>query len=67
MLPFVALLAAIAILPLTPGLSHWWEHNSSKLLVAGLLALATLAYYAFAHRHPVDLHFPTHEIGRAHV
>ena len=59
-LPFVALLAAIAILPLTPGASHWWERNSSKLLVSGLLALITLAYYAGFHRHPVDLHFPTH-------
>jgi Na+/H+ antiporter NhaD/arsenite permease-like protein len=59
-LPFAVLLAAIAILPLTSHLSHWWEHNSSKLLVAGGLALLTLAYYAFMHRHPVDLHFPTH-------
>ena len=61
-LPFCLLLAAIAILPLTPQLSHWWEHNSSKLLVAGCLALVTLGYYAFMHRHPVDLHFPTHGI-----
>jgi Na+/H+ antiporter NhaD/arsenite permease-like protein len=61
-LPFALLLGAIAILPLTTNLSHWWEHNSSKLLVAGLLALLTLGYYAFVHRHPVDLHFPTHGI-----
>jgi Na+/H+ antiporter NhaD/arsenite permease-like protein len=59
-LPFVLLLAAIAILPLTARLSHWWEHNSSKLLVAGLLALITLVYYTLFHRDPVDLHFPTH-------
>ena len=59
-LPFCLLLAAIAILPLTPRLAHWWEHNSSKLLVAGLLGLVTLAYYLFLHRQPVDLHFPTH-------
>jgi hypothetical protein len=43
-LPFAVLLAAIAILPLTPQLSHWWEHNSSKLLVAGCLALVTLGW-----------------------
>jgi len=61
-LPFAVLLAAIAILPLTSHLSHWWEHNSSKLLMAGGLALVTLGYYAFMHRHPVDLHFPTHGI-----
>ena len=61
-LPFCLLLAAIAILPLTARLSHWWEHNSSKLLVAGLLALVTLAYYTLFHRHPVDLHFPAHSL-----
>jgi Na+/H+ antiporter NhaD/arsenite permease-like protein len=61
-IPFVLLLAAIAVFPLTPGLSHWWEHNSSKLLVAGLLGLVTLAYYTFFHRHPVDLHFPAHAV-----
>ena len=59
-IPFCLLLAAIAILPLTPQLAHWWEHNSSKFLVAGVLGLATLAYYLFLHRYPVDLHFPTH-------
>ncbi len=59
-LPFMILLAAIAILPLTPSLAHWWEHNSSKLLVAALLALVTLAYYTWFHRHAVELHFPAH-------
>jgi len=59
-LPFCLLLAAIAILPLTARLSHWWEHNSSKFLVAGILGLVTLAYYLFLHRHAVDLHFPVH-------
>ena len=59
-IPFCLLLAAIAILPLAPPLAHWWEHNSSKFLVAGLLGLVTLAYYLLFHRHPVDLHFPAH-------
>ncbi|MFM8436653.1 MAG: sodium:proton antiporter [Planctomycetia bacterium] len=58
--PFCLLLTAIAILPLTPPLAHWWEHNSSKFLVASLLGLVTLAYYLFFHRQPVDLHFPAH-------
>ncbi len=44
-LPFVALLLAIAILPLLRRTHHWWEHNSNKLLVAGLLGLLTLGYY----------------------
>jgi Na+/H+ antiporter NhaD/arsenite permease-like protein len=59
-LPFVLLLAAIAVLPLTPQFAHWWEHNSSKLMVAGILGLVTLIYYTFFHRHPVELHFPAH-------
>ena len=61
-IPFATLLAAIAIFPLTPAVAHWWEHNSSKLLVAGGLALVTLAYYTFFHRHPVELHFPAHAL-----
>jgi Na+/H+ antiporter NhaD/arsenite permease-like protein len=60
--PFVLLLGAIAVLPLTPPLQHWWERNSSKLLVAGLLGMVTLGYYTFIHRHAVDLHFPAHAV-----
>ena len=59
-LPFALLLAALAIFPLAPATSHWREHNSSKLLVAGGLGMVTLAYYIFLHPHAVDLHFPTH-------
>ncbi len=61
-IPFVLLLGAIAVLPLVPAAAHWWEHNSSKLLVAGLLAAVTLAYYLLGHRHPIDLHFPAHAV-----
>ncbi len=41
-LPFVALLLCIAILPLTAG--HWWEHNRNKLLVSGVLAAIVAGY-----------------------
>jgi Na+/H+ antiporter NhaD/arsenite permease-like protein len=61
-IPFLGLLTAIAVLPLTPPLAHWWEHNSSKFLVASILGLVTLAYYTFLHGHPVDLHFPAHAV-----
>jgi Na+/H+ antiporter NhaD/arsenite permease-like protein len=44
-LPFVALLLFIAILPLLPKVSHWWERNTSKLMVALAVALVTCAYY----------------------
>ena len=45
--PFVALLLCIAILPLVPRTHHWWEENSSKLIVALALAVVTLLYYQF--------------------
>ena len=49
MAPFVALLLAIAVLPLVPATAKWWHKNSSKLLVASALGLATLAYYLVWH------------------
>ncbi len=57
--PFVILLLAIAVLPLTPRVSHWWDSNGHKFLVAGGLSLLTLAYYAALHRHDVPGHWPT--------
>jgi Na+/H+ antiporter NhaD/arsenite permease-like protein len=61
-IPFVILLGMIAVLPLVPSLAHWWEHNSSKLLVAAILAAVTVGYYLFAHAQPVELHFPSHGV-----
>ena len=40
---FVLLLLCIAILPLL--VEHWWEHNSNKAIVAGLLSLPVAVYY----------------------
>lgn len=60
--PFVLLLGAIAGLPLIPSLAHWWEFNSSKLLVAGSLGLVTLAYYLVLHGDAVERHFPAHSV-----
>jgi Na+/H+ antiporter NhaD/arsenite permease-like protein len=45
--PFVAILLAIALLPLVRATCHWWEHNRHKLLVALLLSFVTLGYYGF--------------------
>ena len=44
--PFVLLLGAIAIFPLWSVTEHWWESNTSKLILAGGLAIVTLLYYA---------------------
>jgi Na+/H+ antiporter NhaD/arsenite permease-like protein len=46
-LPFVALLLAIAILPLLAP--HFWESNRSKGLVAALLSLPVAIYLVAAH------------------
>ena len=47
--PFVALLGAIAVLPLAGPVAHWWEHHRHKLLVSLLLGATTLVYLGIAH------------------
>lgn len=61
-IPFLALLAAIAAFPLIPSIEHWWEHNSSRFLVAAGLGMLTLLYYALLHPDPVEVHFPAHAL-----
>lgn len=46
LLPFVGLLACVAVFPLVPSLHHWWEQNRNKLIVALVLAAVTLSHYA---------------------
>ena len=41
--PFVAILLAIALLPLIKKTHHWWEENRSKLIVALCLAAGDAA------------------------
>ena len=43
--PFLLLLGMIAVLPLIPATSHWWDDNLHRFYVAGGLAAITLAYY----------------------
>jgi Na+/H+ antiporter NhaD/arsenite permease-like protein len=59
LLPFVLLLATIAVFPLVPSLAHWWEHNLHKFYVAGGLAAVTLLYYLIFHELRIEGHFPT--------
>ena len=49
--PFVAMLLAIAICPLRAP--HWWESNRNKFIVAGLLGAPVLALYLW--REPAAL------------
>lgn len=44
LLPFVAMLACIALLPIIPATSHWWEKRSSQLIIALALGIPTLVY-----------------------
>ena len=41
-LPFAALLLAIAVLPLIPRVSKWWDSNLHKLIVSVVLGGGTL-------------------------
>lgn len=43
-LPFAALLLAIAVFPAIPFLEHWWERNTSKLLVSSLMGLVAMVW-----------------------
>ena len=46
-LPFVAMLLAIAVCPLAA--THWWESNRNKLLTSALLGLPVLVLYGVHH------------------
>jgi len=46
-LPFIAILGAIAVLPLLNSTRHWWEHNSNRFFVAMMCSLATIVYMVF--------------------
>jgi Na+/H+ antiporter NhaD/arsenite permease-like protein len=48
-LPFVAMLFAIAVLPLSNP--AWWEHNRNKLIVSAALGLPVLAFYLARNPH----------------
>ena len=44
LLPFVAMLACIALLPIIPKTSHWWEKECSQLSVALALGVPTTVW-----------------------
>ncbi len=56
--PFVAILLAIAVLPLVPATAHWWESNKNRLVVSLALAALTLVYYGLVH--PMTVNHATH-------
>lgn len=62
-IPFAALLGAIAVFPLIPMIRHWWESNLHRFYVAGGLAVLTLAYYLLLHTSPVTAHWPATHVA----
>jgi Na+/H+ antiporter NhaD/arsenite permease-like protein len=66
LVPFVLMLAAIAVLPLLHGAKHWWESNLHRFYVAGGLATLTVLYYALAHHYPIIGHFPARHTSLLH-
>jgi Na+/H+ antiporter NhaD/arsenite permease-like protein len=63
MAPFVVILGVIAVFPLLPGVSHWWEHNRNKFLIALILSAITLGYFLWTHKHPLEGHWPAHHLA----
>jgi Na+/H+ antiporter NhaD/arsenite permease-like protein len=61
-IPFALLLGGIAVLPLIPATSHWWESNLNRFKVAAGFAVLTVLYYAFLHHSAVEGHWPAHHI-----
>ena len=54
-LPFIAILGSIAVLPLLLNATrHWWEHNLNRFFVAMLCSLGTILYMIFHFRGRVD-------------
>ncbi len=62
-LPFAILLVSIAVLPLIPHTSHWWDSNLHKFCIAGGLGLLSLAFYLFMDHQPVVGHWPVDYIA----
>ncbi|MFM7051957.1 MAG: sodium:proton antiporter [Planctomycetota bacterium] len=46
--PFAALLGAIAVFPLVPAVAHWWHSNLNRYFVSLVAALLALAFIAWA-------------------
>ncbi len=42
--PFIAILLVVAIFPLLPKVSHWWEHNRNRLIVSVVLGTPVVIY-----------------------
>jgi Na+/H+ antiporter NhaD/arsenite permease-like protein len=61
-LPFIVLLAGIAVLPLIPPAADWWDSNRNRFVVAMALSIVALGYYAFLHSAAIEGHWPAHHV-----
>jgi len=46
-LPFIAILGAIAVLPLLQSTRHWWESNLNRFFIAMVCSAGTIIYMVF--------------------
>ncbi|MBN1656029.1 MAG: sodium:proton antiporter [Deltaproteobacteria bacterium] len=53
-LPFIGILLIIAVFPLVPRISHWWENNRNRLLVSIILGVPVAIYIYFNDPHQVS-------------
>ncbi len=52
-IPFIGILLVIAVFPLLPKISHWWENNRNRLIVSLLLGAGS-GLYLFNDPHQVS-------------
>jgi Na+/H+ antiporter NhaD/arsenite permease-like protein len=62
--PFALMLGVIAVFPLVPRISHWWESNLSRFCVAAALGALVLGYFLLVHSEPVEADWPAHHIAQ---
>jgi len=67
LLPFAAVLLAMAVLPALPAVSPWWESHLHKFYVVGGLGLLTLIYYLCFHDQRVAGHWPVEYTALPHA
>jgi Na+/H+ antiporter NhaD/arsenite permease-like protein len=52
-LPFLTFLILIAVLPLLPKVSHWWENNKNRFVASLLLGIPVVVYVLLNDKHQV--------------
>ena len=62
MIPFVLLLAGIAVLPLIPATAHWWESNLNRFKVAVGAVGCDAGLLRVSSNRRIEGHWPAHHV-----